>query len=382
MESHEKDGRIFVFVLVFISLIILWEKKIPHVSSSVFALVLGMCVSQVDIPFPIDFAPELFLYLMLPPMLLHSSFNFEIESLKLNWVGSLTFASLGTLFCVGWIAYGILVWSYYYELDISLSRALVYASVLAPTDTVATISMTRSLDIVNPYIFNVLENESVMNDAISVVLVRLFRQIDESDHGLSKWTPLSIVFWSLLTTCVSILFGMFVGVALNRVSTKSLTMHYLCALLVYGVSECLGLSGILGLFTYGAVLKPPEAFRESVSSISTIVEAYVYLTLGLALHTYERTYFVVSFLVFVSCMIGRVWMTFLFGTCLRARISRHWSLKSMLFFSMCGVRGAISYALSMSLQDEFIKSTTFVVIVCTIFVFGTLQKCLLRMLLM
>ena len=127
---------------------------------------------------------------MLPPMLLHSSFNFEIESLKLNWVGSLTFASLGTLFCVGWIAYGILVWSYYYELDISLSRALVYASVLAPTDTVATISMTRSLDIVNPYIFNVLENESVMNDAISVVLWCLFRQIDESDCRLSKWTPL------------------------------------------------------------------------------------------------------------------------------------------------------------------------------------------------
>ena len=101
------------------------------------------------------------------------------------------------------------------------------------------------------------------------------------------------------------MFGMFVGVVLNRVSTKSLTMHYLCALLVYGVSECLGLSGILGLFTYGAVLKPPEAFRESVSSISTIVEAYVYLTLGLALHTYERTYFVVSFLVFGSCMIMR-----------------------------------------------------------------------------
>ena len=146
----------------FISLIILWEKKVPHVSSSVFALVLGMCVSQANISFPVDFAPELFLYLMLPPMLLHSSFNFEIESLKLNWVGSLTFASLGTLFCVGWIAYGILVWSYYYELDISLPRALVYASVLAPTDTVATISLTRSMDIANPYIFNVLENSDII----------------------------------------------------------------------------------------------------------------------------------------------------------------------------------------------------------------------------
>ena len=90
----------------------------------------------------------------------------------------------------------------------------------------------------------------------------------------------------------------------------------------------------------------------------------------------------VSFLVFVSCVVGRVWMSFMFGCCLRYKSRENWSVKSMLFFSMCGVRGAISYALSMSLQNEFIRSTTFVVIVCTIFVFGTLQKCLLRMLLM
>ena len=50
-KATKKDGRIFVFVLIFISLIILWEKKIPHVSSSVFALVLGMCVSQVTFLF-------------------------------------------------------------------------------------------------------------------------------------------------------------------------------------------------------------------------------------------------------------------------------------------------------------------------------------------
>ncbi len=383
--THEGDGRIFVFVLVLVSLIILWEKHVKTVSSSVFALTLGMLVSVAwtsPLAGPADFAPELFLYLLLPPMLLRSSFNFEIKSLRSNWLASLTFAFAGTLFSVAWIAYGICVWCAWAGINISVSRALLCASVLAPTDTVATMSMTRSLHISDSYIFDVLENESVMNDAISVVLVRLFSQIDSSQSELDKWTPVSVVFWSLLTTFLSIVFGACCAIVKNYTSADSLTTHYLSALLVYAFAETCGLSGILGLFTYGAILSVPSSFEESLTSISTIVEAYVYLTLGLALHTYEWKNVMVSFLVFVSCVVGRVWMSFMFGCCLRYKSRENWSVKSMLFFSMCGVRGAISYALSMSLQNEFIRSTTFVVIVCTIFVFGTLQKCLLRMLLM
>ena len=60
---------------------------------------------------------------------------------------------------------------------------------------------------------------------------------------------------------------------------------------------------------------------------------------------------------------------------------KKWHVRSLLFFSMCGVRGAISYALCMSMDSGFMKSTTFLVIVCTTFLFGTLQKCLFRMLL-
>lgn len=381
--SHETDGRIFVFILILISFIILWEKHVKCISSSVFALGMGMSISflwKTASASAFDFTPEIFLYLLLPPMLLFSSFSFEFNSLKKNWVASLTFASLGTLFSMTWIACGILVWTRYQSIEMSVARAFLFASVLAPTDTVATMSMTRSLQIRDKYLFEVLENESIMNDALSVVLVRLFKFMDDSEQSIDRWTPLAIVFWSLLTTSLSISGGIVVARAINRANTDSLTIHYLCALMVYGLCEIVGLSGILGLFTYGAALNPPKTFRESVSSFSTIIEAYVYLTLGLALHTYNWANFQTSVLVFVSCIVGRVLTTFVFGTCFSVRDSR-WSRKSMLFFSMCGVRGAISYALSMSLQNEFIRSTTFVVIVCTIFVFGTFQKCLLRILL-
>lgn len=381
--THASDGRLFVFVLVLVSLVILWGKKVKCLSSSVFALALGITVSLVwrtATSTAFEFAPEIFLYLLLPPMLLHSSFEFELSSLKGNWVGSLTFAFLGTLFSMTWIAIGILVWTRQLDMEISVPKAFLYAAVLAPTDTVATMGMTRSLSIKDKYVFQVLENESVMNDALSVVLVHLFKTMVNSDRDMSRWIPVDVVMSSLLTTSLSILLGVAFSRAMIRSKASSLTAHYLTSFLLYALCECFELSGILGLFVYGALICPPPPFRESVSSMSTIMEAYVYLTLGLAFHTYNWRWIVQSLLVLLSCIVGRVLMAYGFGFCL-SKYNRRWTTKSILFFSMCGVRGAISYALSMLIGDEFIRSTTFVVIVCTIFMFGTFQKCLLHMLL-
>jgi len=383
--SHETDGRTFVFMLVLISMIILWENKVKSISSSVFALALGMAVSlawRTATETSFDFAPEIFLFLLLPPMLLNSSFSFEVDSLRKNWMGSLTFAFFGTLFSMIWIACGLLVWGRGTSVEMSVVQAFLFASVLAPTDTVATMSLTRSLDIRDKYIFKVLENESVVNDALAIVLVRLFSSMEKTDRSMDRWIPVEVMFWSVLSTFFSAALGGTAARLLNKYGPTTMTMHYMSALLIYGACEGLQLSGVLGLFVYGSIVEAPDAFRESVSSISAIVEAYVYLMLGLALHTYEWSWLWVSLLTFVSCVVGRVLMTFIIGSCLRACGREQWTPKSMLFFSMCGVRGAISYALSMSLHNSFIKSTTFVVIVCTIFVFGTLQRCLLRMLLM
>lgn len=382
--SHASDGRIFVFILILVSFVVLWEKKVKFVSSSVFALVLGICVSLIwktAMAEAFEFAPEIFLYLLLPPMLLRSSFEFELSSVKQNWLASITFAFLGTLFSMTWIAIGILVWTRQMQLDISVAKAFLYASVLAPTDTVATMSMTRSLVMKDKYIFQVLENESVMNDALSVVLVHIFKSMVDSDRQLDRWIPFDVIFSSIWTSVLSLALGIAFSLVMLRSKASSLTVHYLISFLLYALCECFELSGILGIFVYGVLIQPSRHFKESVVSISTIVEAYVYLMLGLAFQTYDWLCLRQSLLVFVSCIVGRAWMSFIFGLCL-SKFNPRWTMKSMLFFSMCGVRGAISYALSMALDDDFIKSTTFVVIVCTILVFGTFQKCLLHMLLL
>ena len=62
------DSRVFVFILILISIILIWEHYIKIIPSSVFAVILGMFVSilwKVNMDSTLDFAPEIFLYLML-----------------------------------------------------------------------------------------------------------------------------------------------------------------------------------------------------------------------------------------------------------------------------------------------------------------------------
>ena len=385
--SHETDGLILVFVLLLISLIFLWERHVKSVSSSVFAVVLGMVVSTLwksYSPMPLRFASELFLYLLLPPMLLNSALSFHIKTLRTNWVGSLSHACLGTTFALFWIAWGNLVWTYGTSVQMSVVESLMFAAVLAPTDTVATMAMTRSLEscsLEGKYLLQVLENESIMNDALSVVFVRLFQTMVLADRAVDRWLPFEVIGWSIFSAIAAVSVGFLLAKLMIKFNVVTLTSHYMMSLFVYAICECAGISGILSIFAYGSISKPPQAFVESVSSLSSIIEAYVYLMLGLAVHTYDTSMFGLSLLIFMSCVVGRILAVFCLGGCLRLSGRHQWNVRSMLLFSMCGVRGAISYALCQTLDSDFMKSTTFVVIMGTILIFGTLQKCMFKMLL-
>ena len=380
MMEHEVIGLELIVVLILLFFVILWQNdsRVNFIPSSVIAVVLGMVVSLTLNLAPFDFAPELFLYLLLPIILLNSSFKFNVRSLRNTWMSSLVFSFFGTIFSIVLIAWGITV----FVPSMDVVNALVMASILAPTDTVATIMLSQSLD--DPFIAQVLENEAVMNDAISVVFVRLFLTISRQHQQLNKWVPMRAVGTSVLLMVLSCVFGILSAYTMRQFDSKSVPVHYIVPLTVYAICEYVGISGIVGLFMYGAFVKVPNEVKGSLENISVIVEAYVYLTLGLALHTYDWTTFGLSLMILTLCITSRTMVVFVLGGCLRLCGRKQWTIRTLLFFSMCGIRGAISFSMCMGLRSEwssFISSTTFVVIISTIVSIGSLQKCLHKILL-
>jgi monovalent cation:H+ antiporter, CPA1 family len=382
----EHAAQEMVLLLILLLCVIVWDtiEKVRWIPSSVVAVTLGMIVAAFSVSndTPFMFAPDLFLYLMLPIILLNSSFKFRPESLRRTWLSSMMFAWVGTLLTIMLIAWGILTWTSMFNMKMTFVDSLLIASLLAPTDTVATLMLSKSLD--DPFIAEVMENEAVLNDAISVVLVRLFANMSEQHQQLNRWVPLRAVGTSMLFMCLSALVGYLSAKIVRRLHLEKPSIHFIVALIVYGCCEFIGISGIVGLFTYGSLVNPPKIVSETVENVSVIIEAYVYLTLGLSVHALGTDFLLPSFLILVSCLASRVLVVFMLGGCLRCCGREQWTVPSLLFFSMCGIRGAISFAMCMGLMSEwrdFIQSTAFVVIVTTIISMGTLQKCMHKLLL-
>jgi NhaP-type Na+/H+ or K+/H+ antiporter len=384
--EHEIAALEMVVLLILLFVVIVWDtiEKVRWIPSSVIAVCLGMVVATWSGTkgTPFVFAPELFLYLLLPVILLNSSFKFRPESLQRTWLSSMTFAWVGTLLTIVLIAWGILTWTSLFDMQMTFVDSLLIASLLAPTDTVATLMLSKSLD--DKFIAEVMENEAVLNDAISIVLVRLFATMSVEHQQMNRWVPMRAVGISLVFLCLSACFGIACAFIMKKFTSEKSSIHFIVALIVYASCEYVGISGIVGLFTYGSLVKPPKIVLETLENVSDIVEAYVYLTIGLAIRSYDTSLMSVSLLILVSCIVSRVLVVFSLGGCLRCCGRKQWTVSSLLFFSMCGIRGAISFALCMGLRSEwrdFIQSTAFVVIVSTIVSMGTLQKCMQGLLL-
>ena len=242
--NHDRVGKEFVLLLVLISMVIVFQRSkcfrwLPH---SVFAVILGMCVSMV-LGESVAFETEMFLYLGLPPILFSSALKFKLSTLKRTGFPSVMFSWFVTLGSVLLIAWGILVWTRGTKNEMDVLEALLFASVLAPTDTVATLSLVDKLSQDgmpddSKLVLMVLENESVMNDAICIVLVRLWSNMLDSHQQLNRWVPMEVVGLTVLYSVLAISVGLLGAMAMNRVRTTDMTAHYVVALLIYALPSC------------------------------------------------------------------------------------------------------------------------------------------------
>lgn len=367
----------FVYLLVLITVVVIWGqfRISSYVPSSVFAVIVGMAVSSIWKEIPFHFAPDFFMYILLPPILLQSAFEFNLLSLRQTWLPSLLFAIPGTLLSVLVIAGGIYVWTD----EIDKLNILIFAAILAPTDTVATLALRNRINY-NGVILDVLENESIMNDAISVALVHILVKIKAGTEAISSgWLFSEIVLLSSLNLLISGLLGVAFSHLMNKIASLDISVHYLTSLLLYGLCESVGISGIVTLFVYGSAVKSPPEFQKTVGAVASIMESYVYLMLGFALPSFHFS--MLSVLILSTCVMSRIVVVFFLGTALRLCGYQQWTLPKLLFFSLCGVRGAISYALCLEVGTPFQKSSTFVVVMSTIICMGCLQRCMHQILL-
>ncbi|KAF8644017.1 hypothetical protein AX16_008733 [Volvariella volvacea WC 439] len=418
-EEEEYYSSWSLFLVCLLLILSLWTsyylqiKRIRAVHETLVSIFAGMFVGLVVRLAPgnliremLTFKHTLFFNLLLPPIILNSGYELKQENFFRNFGSILIFAFFGTFVSAVGVGVLVYIWSFLglESLDLSLLECLIFGSTLSATDPVTILAIFNQYK-VDPKLYSIIFGESLLNDAVSIVMYETLRQF----HGTEVY--LSSIFHGvgifLLTFSVSMALGVAFGLgmslllkhsSLNRFHSIETCLVALCAYTCYFFSNGLSMSGIVSLLFCGITLKhyayhtmsrrTQRATKYIFSTLAQLTENFIFIYLGMAIFTsapvsepvfsYVKPIFI--FITLVSVIFTRYAAVFPLSELINfflkhARGQRSEELphsyQMMLFWA--GLRGAVGVALAAGFQGQnakILRTTVLVVVVLTVLLFG------------
>ncbi|RLV89351.1 hypothetical protein DV515_00014913 [Chloebia gouldiae] len=258
---------------------------IPSVSSIVpescllivVGLLVGGLIKGVGEKPPI-LKSDIFFLFLLPPIILDAGYFLPLRPFTENLGTILIFAVVGTLwnaFFLGGLMYAVCQLGGPGLNHIGLLANLLFGSIISAVDPVAVLAVFEEIHI-NELLHILVFGESLLNDAVTVVLYHLFEEF----ASFEQVTILDIILGFLSFFVVS-LGGVLVGVIYGVIAafTSRFTSHirvieplfvFLYSYMAYLSAELFHLSGIMALIAAGVVMRPYVEANISHKSHTTI----------------------------------------------------------------------------------------------------------------
>uniref|UniRef100_A0A8D2BCR6 Sodium/hydrogen exchanger n=1 Tax=Sciurus vulgaris TaxID=55149 RepID=A0A8D2BCR6_SCIVU len=372
----------------------------------VLGLVLGGIVWAADHIASFTLTPTVFFFYLLPPIVLDAGYFMPNRLFFGNLGTILLYAVVGTVWnaaTTGLSLYGVFLSGLMGELQIGLLDFLLFGSLIAAVDPVAVLAVFEEVH-VNEVLFIIVFGESLLNDAVTVVLYNVFESF--VTLGGDKVTGVDCVK-GIVSFFVVSLGGTLVGVVfafLLSLVTR-FTKHvriiepgfvFVISYLSYLTSEMLSLSAILAITFCGICCQKYVKANISEQSATTVrytmkmlasgAETIIFMFLGISavdpLIWTWNTAFVLLTLVFISVYraIGVVLQTWILN---RYRMVQLEPIDQVVM-SYGGLRGAVAYALVVLLDENKVKeknlfvSTTIIVVFFTVIFQGLTIKPLVQ----
>lgn len=340
------------------------------------------------------FSPTAFFLILLPPIIFESGYNLHKGNFFQNIGSILVFAIIGTTisaFIIGFGIYFLGLADVVYRL--SFLESFAFGSLISAVDPVATVAIFHALN-VDPILNMLVFGESILNDAIAIVLTTAALESNDPSISTGEAIVLGINRFCLMffaSAGIGVVFALVSALLLKHVDLRKNPSLEFGMMLVftyapYVLAEGIHLSGIMAILFCGIVMSHYTHFnlstvtqitmQQTLRTLSFIAETCVFAYLGLALfsfkHRVEPALIVWSVIL---CLIGRACNIFPLALLVN-RFREHQITKKMMFIMwFSGLRGAISYALSLHLNfsDEtrhVIITTTLIIVLITTLFFG------------
>ncbi|XP_018572204.1 sodium/hydrogen exchanger 3 [Anoplophora glabripennis] len=379
------ESCLLIFVGVVIGVILVYVTDTVHVS---------------------PLTPDIFFFYMLPPIILDAGY-FMPNRLFFDHLGTiLLFAVVGTIFNT--LTIGASLWAVgltgLFSCEAPLLEMFLFGSLISAVDPVAVLAVFEEIQ-VNEILYIVVFGESLLNDAVTVVLYHLFESY--SEMGLDNILYVDMVSGLLNFfvvafggTVIGVIWG--IGTALvtrftNEVRVIEPIFIFVMAYLAYLNAEIFHMSGILAITFCGITMKNYVEANISTKSHTTIKyamkmmssssETIIFMFLGVEtvnkIHDWNA-WFVILTIIF--CSVYRV-----IGVIIFTAIANHFRLNQLstvekFVMSYGGLRGAVAFALVLLIDPKKVElqpmfmTTTIAVIYFTVFFQGITIKPLVKIL--
>ncbi|XP_067316049.1 sodium/hydrogen exchanger 7 isoform X1 [Pseudorasbora parva] len=360
-------------------------------------------VEQNDMLRKLTFDPEVFFNILLPPIIFHAGYSLKKRHFFRNLGSIITYAFLGTAiscFVIGNLMYGVvklmqvlgqLTDKFYY------TDCLFFGAIISATDPVTVLAIFNELH-ADGDLYALLFGESVMNDAVSIVLSSSI--VAYQPAGANTHTFDASAFFKSVGVFLGIFSGSFaMGAVIGVVTalvTKFTKLHcfplletalfFLMSWSTFLLAEACGFTGVVAVlfcgitqahYTYNNLSEEStKRTKQLFEVLHFLAENFIFSYMGLALFTFQNHVFSPIFIVgaFIAIFIGRALniypLSFLINLGRRHKISGNF--KHMMMFA--GLRGAMAFALAIrdtaTYARQMMFTTTLLIVFFTVWVFG------------
>jgi len=420
--THEEDAYAAFFLNITLIVCVLLAyyvkaNRIYYLPESAVAFIVGVIIGGIVTFFLEDltlyeFSPELFFFVLLPPIIFEAGYSLKRKSFFDN-IGAITmYAMFGTIistFIVGYLTYTLGRLGVVKGIDTSNPmEQLLFGALISAVDPVATLSIMGSPELqCNELLYSLVFGESVLNDAIAIVLFKTFYKYYDPDAPNFTRSDIGVALLAfLMMTILSICVGVFLGLvtsyiykhtSISRFPHLETTLLFLFCYCCYATAEALELSGIMALFFNGIVLSHYNSYNLSDDSrhvtekifetLATVTETIVFLYMGMGVFTgkFKNWNIVFAILAFLFCVIGRAANIFPLSWLAnrsRKRASERITWKMQLVLWFAGLRGAIAFALAENMpgpnRETYASATLTICFVTTVICGGFTERILTK----
>ena len=268
--------------------------------------------------------------LQLPPIIFNSGYHIERELFFRHIVPICLFACVGTVVATFVSAGFLQATKFLYDstFDPSFLELLAFGALISATDPVSTLAVFQ-MKRVDPHLFYLVFGESVINDAVGLVLFEALAHVVEVTHNeqeLKAHIPQFIfdfVVGFAGSTLLGIVTGLAVALFFKKVDMQGTPLLELCLFtpmmyLPFVLAELCKLSGIVTVLFAGVAAKryiEPNLSRPTAANAVTIFrlvahmsETVIFLELGLSVFSmswkaqFHGTFILLSLL---GCLLSR-----------------------------------------------------------------------------